>query len=325
MGGTGGACYRPRMPDLNAMVAVQSRGGMQFGYVRSADEQRIVFEVEAPIAQGEEVDWRMQLIGYAETAAGRCVIEQVATPQGRWPVFHGRITSMTESDRQLYAGWLKDFAEGGTSRRLERMGGEIEQGLLGGLRGQTSALHKIALERIAQRDALRRAIRKKGSTEVDDADAFGLGQESAPTGSWSAEEGRRAVRAALREVTRGAGRPELAPVPSAAAAPEPETLSPASDPAVTVDSRARPIRIVVRWTARATFQEAWTRHLKAGALVVPAPGVEGPGPAVEVVLVPPGGVEFACPAEVSAVLPDGVGFALRLTPAQRRDLATLAG
>jgi hypothetical protein len=313
------------MPDLNAMIAVQSRGGMQFGYVRSADEQRIVFEVEAPIAQGEEVDWRMQLIGYPETAAGRCVIDQVSLPQGRWPVFHGRITSMTEADRELYAGWLEDFAEGGTSRRLERMGGEIEQGLLGSLRTQTTALHKIALERMAQRDALRRAIRRKGTTQVDDADTFGLDHESAPAGTWGAEEGRAAVRAAVREITRGTGRGGIgAPRVIAAALPppaEPEAPAQVVDPAVTVDLQVRPPRVTIRWVGAEVYRDAWTRHLKAGALVVRAPGLAQPGLEVEVVLTPPGAAPLTCRARVSAVLPDGVGFALVLTPELRHDLA----
>ncbi|MBN1336380.1 MAG: hypothetical protein JXB39_10505, partial [Deltaproteobacteria bacterium] len=202
------------MPDLNAMIAVQSRGGMQFGYVRSADQQRISFEVEAPIAQGEEVDWRMQLIGYPETAMGRCVIDQISRPPGRWPLFQARITFMTDEDRLLYAGWLQDFAEGGTSRRLERKSGEIEHGLLSGARTQTTALHKIALQRIAQRDAIRRAIRKKGGADVSDSDAFGLGQEATPQGSWSAEAGRAAIKAAVKEVCQHGVPPPDPPDPA---------------------------------------------------------------------------------------------------------------
>jgi len=323
------------MPDLNAMIAVQSRGGMQFGYVRSADEERVSFEVEAPILPGEEVDWRMQLIGLPETAMGRCVIEQIADQPGRWPLFHARITFMTDPDRALYRGWLKDFAEGGTSRRLERKGGEIEQGLLSGMRTQTTAVHKIALERMAQRDALRRAIRKKGSAPGADPDSFGLAQESTPSGAWSAEVGRKAVKDALKEVTRSparlAGPPAEAPPPAAPVdGPAPVTAEPAApaapaeDPLVTVDLAARPPRVSVRWTGAATFRAAFARHLKAGALVVPAPGLDRSGLTVEIALAPPGGAEVSCPAQVSAVLPDGVGFALLLSAAQRRALAEAA-
>jgi hypothetical protein len=232
---------------------------------------------------------------------------------------------MTEADRELYAGWLEDFAEGGTSRRLERMGGEIEQGLLGSLRTQTTALHKIALERMAQRDALRRAIRRKGTTQVDDADTFGLDHESAPAGTWSAEEGRAAVRAAVREITRGTGRGGIgAPRVIAAAPPppaEPEAPAQFEDPAVSVDLQVRPPRVTIRWVGAEVYRDAWTRHLKAGALVVRAPGLAQPGLEVEVVLTPPGAAPLACPARVSAVLSDGVGFALVLTPELRRDLA----
>ncbi|MBN1336460.1 MAG: hypothetical protein JXB39_10910, partial [Deltaproteobacteria bacterium] len=60
------------------------------------------------------------------------------------------------------------------------------------------------------------------------------------------------------------------------------------------------------------------------ALVVPAPDFDRMDQPVEVVLVLPGGAEVASPARVSALLPDGVGFALELAAGQRRALAAAA-
>lgn len=186
--------------NLNAMIAVQTRDGLTFGYARSVDLTSMVLEVQGDIQVGEEVEWRMELKGYKETAMGALVVERVRKPTeaGSWPIFHARISDLPDEDRKVLEGWMEDYQAGGTSKRVER---EIEEALLRSWESRPEfrkdeAARKFILERMAERKAKRKKLFKKKISLDDEGegDPYGIAAEASRTTTRPAD----AIRAALK-------------------------------------------------------------------------------------------------------------------------------
>lgn len=77
--------------------------------------------------------------------------------------------------------------------------------------------------------------------------------------------------------------------------------------------------------SRLVFAREYRKHLVGDGLFVPGMDLGPQFTSLRVRLALPSGRILACPAEVVATLPAGVGLALRLSPAERLVLADEAG
>ena len=182
----------------NAMVALQTAAGLNFGHVRRVSPTEMVFEADARLDIGDEVPWRLELLGWKETVMGSLTVRQVQPRQGDVPIFYARIDSIKDTDRPLFDTWLRDSELGGVSRRYD----ENPESLVGSnfdapMRGASHTETTAALERLARRRAQGR--KHKERLPGEDSDPFGLGDEKpSDTSSAPAGSGRRAIREALR-------------------------------------------------------------------------------------------------------------------------------
>lgn len=54
------------------MIALQTRLGLDFGEVMGVDDQAIVFQSDSRgVGRGEELAWRLELVGWNQTVSGR--------------------------------------------------------------------------------------------------------------------------------------------------------------------------------------------------------------------------------------------------------------
>ena len=151
---------------VNAIFALQTRGGLVFGCTREMEGDRVLFEAAADLDPGEQLDWRMQLRGRREMVAGTLEILEKAE-SGDSPIYLGRIVQISRANRQLLDQWLHEQSRSASEQPAaeatmplpadrERRGGA------GG--GQHDPLLNRSKHPLAGREAIRAALRHSIAT-----------------------------------------------------------------------------------------------------------------------------------------------------------------
>ncbi|MFH1464369.1 MAG: hypothetical protein ABIO70_08270 [Pseudomonadota bacterium] len=189
---------------INVMLALQTPDGLAFGYVREASRTSMAFTVNANMATGTAMAWRMELKGYSETIMGRLTITRVYPPAGagEWPRYEATVEDIPEEDLALLQVWMEDQEKGGSSRRMERDPGRFVRDMFSeGMRSASAAQTKLVIDRMNERRMKREQMFKKKKTGI--GGDFGLSHETASaSSSVSSQAARARMSAALGEFSR---------------------------------------------------------------------------------------------------------------------------
>lgn len=299
----------------SAVITLKSpSGNMLVGTVRSLRADTMTVEVEHLVRERTTLEWRMELTGHRETVAGMLrVISVRPLPDTHMFRVMGQLERMAEDDRQRLDAWVREQAEGGTTRRYDR---SVDSDL-------SSWTHSHHASKSETQAALARLNRRRQRLLSDSTPSDVLGLTSEVKSDAGRETGRQALRDALRQSMarkrrRAAQDTEgrSAGLPSWARAQQPPGQKRLPDPEVTQIPHTSPTRVQVRYRDPATYRREFQQNISRYALSLPLPSLGEDGTRLSVIIQPPRKPPVACDAEVKVKMPSGVGVALLLSRAQ---------
>jgi len=152
-----------RSNETKVMVALQTKDGLNYGYLHDLVNDTCSFEVNSKISAGEEMAFRMELKGYEETVMGMLrVTGGRPASGGNWPMYQAKILEIPEFDRQLLEVWVVDQRDGGSTRRVERNPDEYVKDMFAKRKsGASTSATKLIIQRMNERKERRAKLFKK--------------------------------------------------------------------------------------------------------------------------------------------------------------------
>ena len=219
----------PMRQEFTASIAIKSGSVMGFGTAYWMQGDRIAFTTELELEVDDEIEVRMELTGFNDSAMGDVVILQTREEESGILTCMGQITSMQKEDFEMLNQWLEGLIAGNTASQSSRWLASITHS-----RGPQASQDETAA-------ALRRLDKRMGNDRRMASATPSIAPISDKDTRSDARKrvGRQAIRAALRASVQAGTKP----TPSAGAASSPSTPSPEAPPAAT-QSTTPDLRVV---------------------------------------------------------------------------------
>ena len=283
--------------EILAMLSVQSPGGLVFGTARRMEGMSLRFELDAILAAGDMVEWRMELPGLEETAMGTLRItggqRDAAVGVAVWT---GLILSLAPEDAEVFEVWRQGVERG--SRAFAQSTKPSTDTWLAAttMVGSTEAERRLA---VATQEERRKGRLERAKTLSSNAKKWPEPEDR--TG------GQAVAMGSFRASLSGSTPRSFAPAPPAERPPAPPPVVLPPGPASAAPTPVVPVpqvfvdreMVSVNFADVAAWRAARGRVLQ-GTLEVPA--AKGPevGTTAQVWLRLPSGITLMISAEVGA-------------------------
>lgn len=230
----------PMRQEFTASIAIKSSNGMGFGTAYWMQGDRIAFTTEMELDKDDQIEIRMDLTGFNDSAMGEILLIETRLEDGGMLTCLGQITKMPQADFEMLNQWLDDLISGNSTSQSSRW-----------LRSITNSRSPQASEDETLA-ALRRMDKRMGRESKGLASRSPAERSKDPDSTTRSKIGRQAIRAALRASVQAgtSSQTDSPPQPTllkVVTPPSPKTEIPVPDfPVIPAPVQAAPLVEVVQ-------------------------------------------------------------------------------